>query len=219
MSEPVSESLLLSRLCLCPDCRGRGSLPAVQCALCGFRERVSRAAGLPSAVAAWHGLDTLTGDTLPCGHGLVNKSGEPRLWAWTRGDVDCPRCFGSGRVPVWKTAAAWAKQDVKDALAKKQQNSDAAKALSECGAGGGYSAKTLRRLVQVLRPVCEAYSRRTGQPCRNKAVLGAVRCAQHGGKSRGPTTAAGRARISESNRRRSECRKDGLGVKENADVE
>lgn len=45
---------------------------------------------------------------------------------------------------------------------------------------------------------CGAKSKRTGKPCRNYAMRGRRRCRMHGGKSTGPRTTAGRARIGEA---------------------
>jgi len=43
---------------------------------------------------------------------------------------------------------------------------------------------------------------RSGLPCRGLPVVGKRRCRLHGGKSTGPRTDEGRARIAASNRRR-----------------
>jgi len=51
------------------------------------------------------------------------------------------------------------------------------------------------------RPRCGAKTRR-GEPCRRLPVPGRARCRNHGGHSTGPKTAAGRAAIAASNRRR-----------------
>ena len=40
---------------------------------------------------------------------------------------------------------------------------------------------------------------RQGTPCRNPAIKGPGRCKLHGGKSTGPRTAAGRARVAAAN--------------------
>ncbi len=55
-------------------------------------------------------------------------------------------------------------------------------------------------------PICGATTR-SGQPCRQEPVMDGDRprngrCHWHGGKSTGPTSAAGRAAIAESNQRR-----------------
>jgi hypothetical protein len=47
---------------------------------------------------------------------------------------------------------------------------------------------------------------RSGKRCRAWPVLGMRRCRMHGGRSTGPRTSEGRARIAESNRRRAERR-------------
>jgi len=57
-------------------------------------------------------------------------------------------------------------------------------------------AKAARRRV-----VCGAKTRK-GTPCRNKSEPGKRRCKFHGGKSTGPRTPEGRARIAEAQRRR-----------------
>ncbi len=51
------------------------------------------------------------------------------------------------------------------------------------------------------RPTCGARTR-NGRPCKNKVIPGKYRCAYHGGKSTGPRTAAGKARIAEAQRKR-----------------
>jgi hypothetical protein len=55
-----------------------------------------------------------------------------------------------------------------------------------------------------LAPLCGARTRgaRGGRPCRNPPEPGRARCKFHGGKSTGPTTAAGRARIAAAQRAR-----------------
>lgn len=50
---------------------------------------------------------------------------------------------------------------------------------------------------------------RSGEPCKLRVVEGKRRCRLHGGKSTGPKTPEGRARIAESNRKRKE-NKDAL---------
>lgn len=51
------------------------------------------------------------------------------------------------------------------------------------------------------RPRCHAQTR-AGTPCRKKVIPGKARCAFHGGKSTGPKTTSGKARIAEAQRRR-----------------
>ena len=46
--------------------------------------------------------------------------------------------------------------------------------------------------------------KRFGTPCRGIPVIGKRRCRMHGGKSTGPRTDEGRARIAASNRRRAQ---------------
>jgi len=63
------------------------------------------------------------------------------------------------------------------------------------------------RAPQSTRPVCGAKTR-SGAPCRARVVIRedgtpARRCRMHGGLSTGPRTKKGRARIAQSNRRRS----------------
>lgn len=198
----LSQAALMSRPCPCPACRGRGTVPALKCARCAFAERVSRNTGLPHAAAAWHEAKDVHEGVFPCGHVFTGEGVELIPWAIVRGQSDCSTCGGEGEVPVWKSPSAWAKQDARDARQKKQAASDAAKVLFESGPALGYSIKAWRQMLRFLRPVCQAHCRRTGKPCRNPVVLGAVRCGLHGGKSRGPVTAEGRARIADSNRRR-----------------
>src|SRR4051794_25851365 len=61
--------------------------------------------------------------------------------------------------------------------------------------------RELQRVPKQLLPECGAKCR-DGHACRAKVVFGKERCRMHGGASTGPRTAAGRARIAESNRRR-----------------
>lgn len=51
------------------------------------------------------------------------------------------------------------------------------------------------------RVICAAKTRK-GQPCRLKSEPGRTRCKFHGGKSTGPKTAEGKARIAEAQRQR-----------------
>lgn len=53
-----------------------------------------------------------------------------------------------------------------------------------------------------LRVTCGAKTTRRGTPCRNKSEPGKRRCKFHGGKSTGPKTPEGRARIAEAQRKR-----------------
>ena len=52
-----------------------------------------------------------------------------------------------------------------------------------------------------LRVTCGAKTR-AGHPCKMKSEAGRTRCKFHGGKSTGPKTAEGRARIAEAQRDR-----------------
>jgi len=56
------------------------------------------------------------------------------------------------------------------------------------------------------RPLCGAKTRK-GTPCRAVVIEGKARCKYHGGLSTGPTSAEGRARIAQSNRRRAEAKR------------
>ncbi|WP_328591474.1 HGGxSTG domain-containing protein [Marimonas lutisalis] len=59
------------------------------------------------------------------------------------------------------------------------------------------------------RVICGAKTRK-GRPCRLKSEPGKQRCKFHGGKSTGPKTAEGKARIAEAQRKRwAEARKAG----------
>jgi hypothetical protein len=66
------------------------------------------------------------------------------------------------------------------------------------------------RRPKRLQPRCGAKTR-AGTPCKMRAVEGKKRCRLHGGLSTGPKTAAGRARIAESNRRRAGRKKPQSG--------
>jgi len=59
----------------------------------------------------------------------------------------------------------------------------------------------IQRIPKQLLPECGARCR-DGHACRARVVFGKARCRMHGGVSTGPRTAAGKARIAESNRRR-----------------
>ena len=48
---------------------------------------------------------------------------------------------------------------------------------------------------------CEAYARRTGNPCQAKALTNG-RCKNHGGMSTGPKTLEGRQAVAQSTRKR-----------------
>jgi hypothetical protein len=56
------------------------------------------------------------------------------------------------------------------------------------------------------RPTCGAYARSTGKPCQAPPRANG-RCKLHGGKSTGPRTSEGRARIAEANRKRWSARR------------
>jgi transcriptional regulator with XRE-family HTH domain len=53
-----------------------------------------------------------------------------------------------------------------------------------------------------LRVTCGAKTTRKGTPCRNKSEPGRKRCKFHGGRSTGPRTPEGKARIAEAQRAR-----------------
>ena len=61
-------------------------------------------------------------------------------------------------------------------------------------------AKTAQRLAS-LRVICGAKTRAGGE-CRNKSEPGKRRCKFHGGKSTGPKTPEGKARIGKAQRKR-----------------
>jgi len=188
----MATDVLVARPAPCPRCHGRGSLPAVCCAFCGLFE--------PARRGPWYLPEQITGDCFPCGHAAGFLSAK-----W--GAFVCPDCgkdeCEDGQVQVWKTANDWARRDVREAREKKQAASEAARVLSKSGTRCGFSGQSIRRLLRLVTPHCEAHCRTTGKPCKSPVILGAVRCRMHGGLSTGPMTAAGRARISESNRRRS----------------
>jgi hypothetical protein len=56
---------------------------------------------------------------------------------------------------------------------------------------------TLGGRVQCTQ--CNAQSKRTKQQCRAPAIKGKTKCRFHGGKSTGPKTAEGRARVAAAN--------------------
>lgn len=64
-----------------------------------------------------------------------------------------------------------------------------------------------RHMPRKRRPVCGAKTRAGGQ-CKVKVEPGKLRCRFHGGKSTGPKTEAGRARIAEAQRRRWQAFRD-----------
>ena len=216
----TSDPTLVARPVPCLNCAGRGCLPVVACGWCAFEARVTVKTGGPCPPPDWHFPEDLESEALsngfPCGHPVGG-------WTAEHGQIECPTCQGSGTGQAWKTAEAWARQDAKDAREKKQARSQAAKALSECGPGLGYTKKGWRQLIRFLRPVCEAEARQSGQPCKNPVVHGKLKCRLHGGLSTGAKTAEGRARIGESNRRRQKASRvlgsEGMGSEGNADAE
>lgn len=58
-----------------------------------------------------------------------------------------------------------------------------------------------RERISRQRVICGAKTRK-GTPCKRKSEAGRRRCALHGGKSTGPRTPEGRARIADAQRRR-----------------
>lgn len=56
-------------------------------------------------------------------------------------------------------------------------------------------------LPSRYRPACGARTR-AGRSCTNKVIPGMYRCKHHGGKSTGPRTPEGKARIAEAQRKR-----------------
>ena len=73
------------------------------------------------------------------------------------------------------------------------------------GLGGGVF--WIGKQAKEDRSCCGANTRR-GTPCQARVVEGRERCRMHGGLSTGAKTAEGKARISESNRRRAELRRE-----------
>ena len=70
---------------------------------------------------------------------------------------------------------------------------------------------------EPVRPeFCEAKTRR-GTSCRQRPLKGKRRCRLHGGRSTGPRTAAGRARIAEAQRARHAVNRD-LGLANVSDI-
>ncbi len=47
--------------------------------------------------------------------------------------------------------------------------------------------------------ICGARTKRTGEPCKNPAILGSERCRMHGGQSTGPRTKEGMDRMRRAN--------------------
>jgi len=56
---------------------------------------------------------------------------------------------------------------------------------------------TLGRRIRCTQ--CNAQSKRTKQQCKAPAIKGKTKCRFHGGKSTGPKTEAGRARVAAAN--------------------
>ena len=198
-----AETVLIARPALCPRCEGRGELPALSCGFCGLFEQ--SAVFEKNRSRPWYSPEDIAGDCFPgCGHAIGFLS---VVW----GAFLCPDCgkegYTGGQIEVCRTEAEWARQDEREARQKKQAASSAAKVLRDQGTRSGYSGRHIRRLLRLLTPLCEAHCRRTGRPCPNRVILGAMRCRLHGGLSAG-ATAAGRARISESNRRRKQANTD-----------
>lgn len=65
---------------------------------------------------------------------------------------------------------------------------------------GPPSSKTLARKKQPswLRVICGAKRHRDGEPCRAKSEPGKRRCRFHGGRSTGPRTPEGKARVAQN---------------------
>ena len=97
-----------------------------------------------------------------------------------------------------------ANRDIADALAGRL--------FTSRGASTGWTRTWRRRPGWQARkgtnrrPLCGAKTRK-GTPCRAVVVEGRAKCRLHGGLSTGPTSAEGRARIAESNRRRAEAKR------------
>jgi hypothetical protein len=64
-----------------------------------------------------------------------------------------------------------------------------------------FSLAAFERSPTAYRQTCGAYARSTGKPCQAPPRANG-RCKLHGGKSTGPRTPEGKARIAEANRRR-----------------
>jgi len=186
---------LVERAVDCPACRGRGQFPAIVCAVCAFAARMQG-----RQVTAYLACEMEGRTRFPdCGHVYA-----PALGAtFAACGLPCARCDGAGLIVERRTAAAWASRDRRVARQIKRDRSEVALVLSQSGRAMGYSRDRLRALLTLLAPVCGATCRQTEKPCRRRVVLGRLRCRLHGGKSTGPKTEAGRARIGESNRRRS----------------
>jgi hypothetical protein len=75
-----------------------------------------------------------------------------------------------------------------------------------CALFGGNVYLWWGRVPKAKRPACGAKTRK-GTPCQARCVDGKAKCRLHGGLSTGPTSAAGRERIAESNRRRAQARR------------
>ena len=88
------------------------------------------------------------------------------------------RARGDGLLPVW--------------AATERRTMEQARAAAE--------KREAQRLIR-LRVLCGAMNRK-GQPCRLKSEPSRRRCKFHGGRSTGPKTPEGRARIAEAQRRR-----------------
>ncbi|WP_282025582.1 helix-turn-helix domain-containing protein [Limimaricola cinnabarinus] len=88
------------------------------------------------------------------------------------------RARGDGVLPIWAAIERRAIEQARAAAEKRE-------------------AQRLAR----LRVLCGAMTRK-GLPCRLKSEPGRKRCKFHGGRSTGPRTAEGRARIAEAQRRR-----------------
>lgn len=126
------------------------------------------------------------------------------------------RLAGIGRhaVGYWETKPqvkrrAWAVRCMAEVLPlppvhrRAQRASEPPNAWIEREVERQFAAFLLRHAArQAQRRVpCRAKTRK-GKPCRNLSEPGRKRCKFHGGKSTGPRTPEGRARIAEAQRRR-----------------
>jgi len=99
------------------------------------------------------------------------------------------------------------RRDWRSCPATEHLHPDHQKACSECNgkACERMHAKGLdddgKPLPPTDRPSCGAKTR-SGGTCGHKVIPGRIRCRFHGGKSTGPRTAEGRARIAEAQRKR-----------------
>lgn len=108
------------------------------------------------------------------------------------------------------------RRDWRSCPATEHLHPDHQKACSDCNGKvcERMQAKGLddngKPLTPAERPTCGAKTR-SGGVCAHKVTPGRTRCRYHGGKSTGPRTAEGRARIAEAQRKRWATRKRDIG--------